>query len=308
MKDRFGRPVKSIRVSVTENCNLRCFYCHREGEWHRHITEMSPEEIERILRIARELDIRKVKFTGGEPLIRDDIVEIIERAAPLMDKDVSITTNGTLLPKYAEDLKRAGANRVNISLDTLKKDRYKRITGLDMLDKVIEGIYAAVNAGLNPVKLNMVLLRGINEDEIEDMIRFSADTGTILQVIELEAPVEKEQMEFFQKYHVNPKFLEENLEKIAEEIEYNELHRRRRYIFNVDGKRAEVEIVRPMHNSEFCMHCTRIRLTSDGKLKPCLLRDDNLVDILTPMRNGADDKTLKDLFIEAIMRREPYWK
>ncbi len=308
MKDRFGRPVKSIRVSVTEDCNLNCFYCHREGEWHRHRSEMTPEEIERILKIARELDIRKVKFTGGEPLVRGDIVEIVQRSAPLMDRDISLTTNGTLLSKYAYDLKEAGLHRVNVSLDTLDPEKYKKITRKDMLKDVINGIHTAVDAGLNPVKLNMVLLRGINEDEIEDMIRFSAESKTILQIIELEAPVEKEQTEFFRKYHVNPKFIEEHLEKIAEEIRYNELHRRKRFIFNFKGKRAEVEIVRPMHNTEFCMYCTRIRLTSDGKLKPCLLRNDNLVDILTPLRNGASNDELREIFVEAIMRREPYWK
>jgi len=308
VKDRFGRPVKSIRVSVTEDCNLNCFYCHREGEWHRHRSEMTPEEIERILKIARELDIRKVKFTGGEPLVRGDIVEIVQRSAPLMDRDISLTTNGTLLSKYAYDLKEAGLHRVNVSLDTLDPEKYKKITRKDMLKDVINGIHTAVDAGLNPVKLNMVLLRGINEDEIEDMIRFSAESKTILQIIELEAPVEKEQTEFFRKYHVNPKFIEEHLEKIAEEIRYNELHRRKRFIFNFKGKRAEVEIVRPMHNTEFCMYCTRIRLTSDGKLKPCLLRNDNLVDILTPLRNGASNDELREIFVEAIMRREPYWK
>ena len=308
MKDKFGRAVKSIRVSVTEDCNLNCFYCHREGEWHKHHSEMTPEEIEKILRVARELDIRKVKFTGGEPLVRTDIVEIVERSAPLMDRDVSLTTNGTLLSKYAYELKEAGLDRVNVSLDTLDTEKYARITRKNMLKDVIDGIYAAVNSGLNPVKLNMVLLKGINEDEIEDMIRFAADSGTILQIIELEAPIEKEQTEFFRKYHVNPKFIEEHLEKIAEQVKYNELHRRKRFVFNFEGKKAEVEVVRPMHNTEFCMYCTRIRLTSDGKLKPCLLRDDNLVDILTPMRHGADEKELRNLFIEAIMRREPYWK
>ena len=268
---------------------------------------MTPEEIERILKIAREIGIRKVKFTGGEPLVREDIVEIIKRAAPLMDRDVSLTTNGTLLKKYAKELKDAGLMRVNISLDTLDGEKYKRITGLPYIQDVLDGIYEAIKY-FYPVKLNFVLLRGINDDEIEDMIRFTADTGTILQIIELEAPVEKEQTEFFRKYHLNPMFIVEHLENIAERIEFNELHHRRRYIFNFDGKKAEVEIVRPMHNSEFCMNCTRIRLTSDGKLKPCLLRDDNLVDILTPMRNGADDDTLLSLFKEAIMLREPYWK
>ncbi len=305
--DRFGRPVKSMRVSVTERCNLRCFYCHREGELYNHRNEMTPEEIERILKIARNLGIRKVKFTGGEPLMRDDIVEIISRAAPLMDRDVSLTTNGTMLKKYASSLKNAGLMRVNISLDTLNKEKYRRITGFNHLQDVIDGISEAVDY-FHPVKLNFVLLKGINDDEIEDMIRFSAETGTILQIIELEVPVEKENLDFFRKYHLSPKFIEEHLEKIADNIEYNELHRRRKYIFNIDGKRAEVEIVRPMHNSEFCRYCTRIRLTSDGKLKPCLFRNDNLVDILTPLRNGASDAELLKLFKEAILRREPYWK
>ncbi len=308
MKDRFGRPVKSIRVSITERCNLRCFYCHREGEWHRHTEEMSPEEIEGILRVARELGIRKVKFTGGEPLYREDIVEIVSRSSPLMDKDISLTTNGTLLGKYAHDLKDAGLDRVNISLDTLDREKYRKITGLAMLEDVLDGINAALDAGLNPVKLNMVLLKGINEDEVEDMIKFSAETGAILQIIELEAPVEKEQTEFFRRYHVNPKFIEEHLEEVADEVRFNELHRRKRFKFKFGNKVAEVEIVRPMHNTEFCMYCTRIRLTSDGKLKPCLLRNDNLVDILTPLRQGASDEELKNIFMEAIMRREPYWK
>ncbi len=305
--DRYGRPVKSIRVSVTDRCNLRCFYCHREGELYNHRDEMTPDEIERILKIARSLDIRKVKFTGGEPLMRDDIVEIIARAAPLMDKDVSLTTNGTMLKKYASSLKDAGLKRVNISLDTLSEEKYRKITGFNYLRDVIDGIYEAKNY-FHPVKLNFVLLRGVNDDEIESMIHFSAETGVILQIIELEVPVEKEHLDFFRKYHLSPKFIEEHLEKIAEKIEYNELHHRRKYIFNFDRKRAEVEIVRPMHNSEFCKYCTRIRLTSDGKLKPCLFRNDNLVDILTPLRNGADDDELLKLFKEAILRREPYWK
>lgn len=308
MKDRFGRPTNSIRVSVTERCNLNCFYCHREGEWHKHRSEMTPEEIRKILEIARRLDIRKVKFTGGEPLIRSDIVEIVRLARPLMDRDISMTTNGTMLSKYAQELKKAGLNRINISLDTLVPEKYKKITGKELLNDVIDGIRAAVDAKLYPVKLNMVLLRGINDNEIENMIKFSAETGTILQIIELETPREKEDTQFFKKYHVNPKFIEEHLEKIASEINYNELHRRKKFKFSFETKIAEVEIVRPMHNTEFCKYCTRIRLTSDGKLKPCLLRDDNLVDILTPLRNGADDSYLLSLFKEAILRREPYWK
>ncbi len=308
MLDRFGRPVKSIRVSVTERCNLACFYCHREGEWHIHREEMSPEEIERILKIARELDIRKVKFTGGEPLVREDFVDIVARAAKYMDKDISLTTNGTLLKNFAEDLKKVGVRRVNVSLDTLDRRKYERITGRDSLNDVIDGVYAAMNAGMIPVKLNVVVLRGINDDELENMIYFSADTGAILQLIELEVPLERENSEFFKKYHVDLSDFERYISKMAEKVEYNELHRRKRYSLKINDKRATVEFVRSMHNTSFCMNCTRIRLTSDGKLKPCLLRNDNLVDLLTPLRKGASDDELKKLFKQAILLREPYWR
>ena len=272
-----------------------------------HNNEMSSDEIYRILRIIRDFGIRKVKFTGGEPLVREDVVEIVHHAKSLMYSDISLTTNGTLLTQYAKNLKEAGLNRVNISLDTLVEKKYEKITGQKNMQNVIDGIKESVKF-FNPVKLNYVLLKGINDNELEDMIRFSADTGAILQIIELEAPVEKEQTEFFKKYHISPKFIEENLQKISDQVKFNELHRRRRYLFDFSGRRAEVEIVRPMHNTEFCMNCTRIRITSDGKIKPCLLRNDNLVDILSPMRNGAEDGELREAFKKAILLREPYWK
>ncbi len=269
---------------------------------------MSPEEIERILKIARELDIRKVKFTGGEPLVREDFVDIVARAAKYMDKDISLTTNGTLLKNFAEDLKKVGVRRVNVSLDTLDRRKYERITGKDSLNDVIDGVYAAMNAGMIPVKLNVVVLRGINDDELENMIYFSADTGAILQLIELEVPLERENSEFFKKYHVDLSDFERYISKMAEKVEYNELHRRKRYSLKINDKRATVEFVKSMHNTSFCMNCTRIRLTSDGKLKPCLLRNDNLVDLLTPLRKGASDDELKKLFKQAILLREPYWR
>ncbi len=272
-----------------------------------HSNEMSSDEIYRILRIIRDFGIRKVKFTGGEPLVREDVVEIVHHAKSLMYSDISLTTNGTLLTQYAKNLKEAGLNRVNISLDTLVEKKYEKITGQKNIRNVIDVIKESVKF-FNPVRLNYVLLKGINDNELEDMIRFSADTGAILQIIELEAPVEKEQTEFFKKYHISPKFIEENLQKISDQVKFNELHRRRRYLFDFSGRRAEVEIVRPMHNTEFCMNCTRIRITSDGKIKPCLLRNDNLVDILSPMRNGAEDGELREAFKNAILLREPYWK
>jgi len=302
--DPYGRPVNGIRISVTQKCNLNCFYCHREGENEKVAKEMTPDEIKKIVEIAAKLGIKRVKITGGEPLIRRDITEIIEKISNIKGiRDVSLTTNGVLLAEYAEKLRKAGLKRVNVSLDTLDPQKYQKITGHNYSKQVIEGIIKAVEVGLNPVKINMVVLKGINDMEIWDMINFSAKTNTILQLIEfipLNAPNPS-----FKKHHMNLDPIEEGLRKRAIKIITRRLHARKKY-FLPNG--AEVEVVKPFHNTVFCANCTRIRLTSDGKLKPCLMRNDNLVDILTPIRNNADNKKLEELFIKAVNLREPFYK
>lgn len=303
LKDPYGRPLKSIRVSVTQRCNLKCFYCHREGEDPSWKDEMTPNEIQKIISVASSFDIGKVKLTGGEPLIRKDIVEIVEKIHSIPGvKEVSMTTNGTLLSKYAYDLKKAGLARVNVSLDTLIKEKYWQITGVDAFDSVVSGILEARDVGLNPVKVNMVLLKGLNEDEVSRMIDFTKRNKIILQIIEFEYPYENET---YRKYHVSPDIVEELLAKVSERVTIREMHHRKRYHLSGGG---EVEVVRPMHNTEFCRYCNRIRLTSNGKLKPCLFRNDNLVDIVGPLRKGATDDELKKLFLEAVKHREPYFK
>lgn len=304
IKDPYGRPVTGIRISVTQRCNLNCIYCHREGETRvtSWFSEMSPDEIERIVRIAVSLGISKVKITGGEPLIRKDILEIVERVASVRGvKDLSMTTNGVFLEKYADRLSDAGLMRVNVSLDTLDPAKYKMITGHDSLERVKRGIRKARDAGLYPIKVNMVLLRGINEDEVWRMIEFCREVGAILQLIEL-VPLGTPN---FDKYHVDLERFEQDLAMMSEKIVPRKLHHRMKYFLHGGG---EVEVVRPFHNSVFCANCTRIRVTSDGKLKPCLMRNDNLVDILTPMRRGASDEELKRLFLKAISLREPFYK
>ena len=302
LTDPCGRPVESIRISVTRECNLDCFYCHREGEPSQTSTEMTPEEIQRIVNIAASFGIRKVKLTGGEPLLREDILEIVKRIEDTLGvEEVSMTTNGLLLAGYAERLKEAGLARVNVSLDTLKPEKFKQITGLDALEEVIRGIEGASKAGLNPVKVNMVLLKGVNEDEVTNMIRLAREKNIILQIIELESPDEDE---LYNTYHVDLGSVEDSLEKAAEKTTVRRMHHRKKYHLRNGG---EVEIVKPMHNTEFCQNCNRIRVTSDGKLKPCLFRNDNLVDLLGPMRRGAPEKTLRELFLEAVKRREPYF-
>jgi cyclic pyranopterin phosphate synthase len=302
LRDPFGRPVENLRISITQKCNFGCFYCHREGEIYSLGEEMRPEEIERIVRVAASLGILSIKLTGGEPLLRSDVIEIVHGISGVPGiKDVSMTTNGFLLEKYATQLKEAGLSRVNVSLDTLNAEKFKMITGVDAHEKVVRGIVRAKEAGLNPVKVNMVLLRGINEDEVDDMIEFVKENGLILQIIELEQFREDA---FYNQYHVNLDEVENKVRERSVKVIVRSMHHRRKYVLK-DG--AEIEIVKPMHNTEFCLNCNRIRLTSNGKLKPCLFRNDNLIDMLGPLRSGASDDELRNLFIEAVKKRRPFF-
>ncbi|MEM3586549.1 MAG: GTP 3',8-cyclase MoaA [Candidatus Jordarchaeaceae archaeon] len=300
--DRFGRPIRDIRVSLTHRCNLKCIYCHGEGEYHP-CGELEVSEIEKVVSIAASEGVKRVKLTGGEPLLRKDIFDIVERLSSIPGiEEVSMTTNATLLADMAAELRDAGLKRVNVSLDSLVPEVYSKITGFNKLDSVLMGIDEAVKVGLSPVKINMVLLKDLNDNEFWDLVRFSRQKGAILQVIEL---VDLGDNSIFQRYHVDIEPLERELQSQAERILIRNMHKRRKY-FLPSG--VEVEIVRPIHNSDFCSNCTRIRLTSDGKLKPCLMRNDNLVDIAEPLRKGADLKTLRELFLKAVDLREPYCK
>ena len=304
VKDKYNRPILSFRMSITNRCNLNCLYCHHDGMLPSK-DEMTPLEIEKITKIAKDLGVRRVRLSGGEPLIRKDIVDIVDKISQIGFKDISITTNGTYLSKYSKDLKDAGLDRVNVSLDTLNKDRYKFLTKKDYLDSVKDGILKAVEVGLNPVKINMVMMKGINEDEVWDMFRFSRDNGLILQLIELMESESCEDDIFSQDYHLNISPIEEEIEKIADDVKVRkDMQNRRKYYI---GK-GEIEIVKPLDNTNFCSNCTRLRLTPRGQIKPCLLRNDNLIDIIGPLRNGASDEELKAIFLDCISKREPYNK
>lgn len=299
--DNYGRPLTSMRISITQRCNLDCIYCHREGVFGKSDKEMTPEEIVRIVRIASELGVHKIKLTGGEPLIRSDVCEIVEGIAGISGiQEVSMTTNGVFLKKYAKKLKDAGLKRVNISLDTLRPDVFSTITRGGKLERVLAGIDEAVRVGLKPVKLNMVVMKGINDGEVKDMIRAYSRGGVVLQLIEL---VDTDR-EFFNKYYYDLDGVEEEIASKAKRVFVRKnMQGRRKYTLNG----AQVEVIKPMHNTEFCAHCTRLRITADGKFKPCLMRQDNLVDFLGKMRSGADDNRLKELFLMAVSRRKPYF-
>lgn len=300
MKDCYNREITNLRISLTQRCNLRCFYCHREGQSSAG-EELRSQEIKRIVEVARQVGISKVKLTGGEPLLRQDIVEIVEAISPLM-RDVSITTNGTLLKEFSKDLKGAGLNRVNISLDSLNPEIYKKIVGKDILQDAIDGICSAVDAGLNPVKINMVIMKNLNDNEIDEMISFAKDKKVILQLIELETRREYESNGIYKKYHHDLRSIEKSLRERAVRIERREMHNRMKYYIP-----NPVEVVRPMHNTEFCRNCTRLRITSDGRLKPCLLSENGYVELSSLLRKNEGDERLRNAFVKAIMSREPYW-
>ena len=263
---------------------------------------MSVDEIVRIVRMAVELGISRVKLTGGEPLMRKDIAEIVKGIATIPGlTDLSMTTNGTMLSFLAKELHTSGLKRVNISLPTVNKEVYKKLT-YGKLEHVLEGVKAAVDAGFYPVKLNMVILKGVNDDDVVQMTEFARETGTILQLIELE-PLNIGSA-YYSAYHKLLDEYENMLEQKASKVETRRFMQSRRIYHLPD---VTVEVVHPIENTDFCLRCTRLRVTSDGKLKSCLMRNDNLVDVLTPMRNGASDEELVELFKLANQRRQPYY-
>ncbi|MFB0551254.1 MAG: GTP 3',8-cyclase MoaA [Nitrososphaeria archaeon] len=304
LRDPFGRPVTNLRISLTQRCNLKCFFCHEEGEVEPG-AEMSTNEVRSIVEVAARLGVKKLKITGGEPLLRNDLCDVVSHSSGLME-EVSMTTNGVELEQWAARLRRAQLQRVNVSLHSLRRKRYRDITGVDALDKVLRGITAALDNGLTPVKVNFVVLRDVNHDEIKDMMNFAARTGAVLQVIEY-MPLGNGKMSGAQ-YHVDLSGIESDLRRIAFCSEERRMHRRCRYFVPVEEGRAEVEVVRSMHNSVFCRNCTRLRVTSDGRFKPCLLRNDNLVDVASLLRRGTSRKKISEVFRKAVSLREPYWR
>ena len=303
--DNCGRPLLNLRISITQRCNFRCDYCHKEGEGcsRGECEEMTVDEIVRIARIAVSLGISRIKLTGGEPLIRKDLCEIVSGISVIPGlKDLSMTTNGSLLASEAERLHACGLRRVNISLPTVNDKVYSKLTDGN-LETTVKGIMNAVKAGFNPVKLNMVVLNGINVNDVPAMMDFARQTGTILQLIELD-PVNVDE-EYFSVYHRLLDEFEAMLKQKATLIETRRsMHNRR--VYHLPD--VTVEVVHPTENREFCAHCTRLRVTSNGMLKTCLMRNDNLIDLLSPLRGGATDEELKAFFVRANQIRAPYNK
>jgi cyclic pyranopterin phosphate synthase len=303
--DSWQRQINYLRISVTDHCNLSCVYCSVGSVCHLYQGEiLSYEEIQRVVQIAAGIGINKIRLTGGEPLLRSDLSKLVWMISQIENiDDISLTTNGILLSKYAVELKEAGLKRVNVSLDTLKEDRFKRITGSDKLKDVLSGIETAKRAGLNPIKINVVVLRGLNDDETIDLARMSASEEWHVRFIEFMpfGMLETEALET-----VSTREIREHIQSLGKLEPYTGKtdNGPARY-YRLPGAKGTIGFISPM-TEHFCHTCNRLRLTSDGQLRPCLLDDDE-VNLKERLRNGANTDELKQLIQQAVViKREQH--
>ncbi len=306
MKDNCNREIKHIRFSVTSKCNFRCIYCDQEG-FEPKTSELTVEEIIKLCKILAEvLNVTRIKFTGGEPLCREEFTQIVKKISDLkLYKDISMTTNGYYLLEKAEELHNAGLNRINVSLGSLRPDTYKKIYGYNGLEKVLKGLEKAKEVGFNPFKLNFVLLKGINDNELEDMINFSSENGFILQLIELHEVSDAVggNGEFFNKHHVDlTPIINEFESKAKETIIRGSMQNRK--IFKMPNS-GVIETVTPGH--QFCMGCTKLRVGCDGNLFGCLFRSDLGTNIKDALRNHYSLEKYEQIVKQVVESREPYY-
>lgn len=294
MKDSFGRNINYLRISITDLCNLRCKYCMPEEgvqkECHNNI--LSLEDFYKVSKVMVGLGINKIRITGGEPLIKKDIVSLIEKIAKLEGiKEVALTTNGLLLEKYAEELKKAGLTRVNISIDTLDEKKYSEITRGGKLTEVLKGIEKAKEVGLTPIKLNVVLMGGFNVSEISNFVELTRNEKMDIRFIEL-MPI-GEALKIKNVFRVDGNTI---LEKVPElkEVEREDRSSPAKY-FKLENGLGKVGIIEPV-SCKFCKDCNRIRLTSTGKLKLCLHSEDE-IDLKPYL---GDEEKLKKAILESI--------
>jgi len=305
--DTYGRVATDLRVSLTDRCNLRCTYCMpAEGlEWLPSGDLLTGTELIRLIRVAVDrLGIRELRFTGGEPLLRKDLPQILAAAAELRPRPrMSLTTNAVSLARKADQLKLSGLDRINVSLDTLRADRFAAITRRDRLDDVFEGLAAAHDAGLRPVKVNTVLMRGVNEDEAPDLLRFCLDHGYQLRFIE-QMPLDA-QHEWDRSTMITA---EEILDRLSARFTLTPEPSSARGAapaerWLVDGGPATVGVIASVTRS-FCGACDRTRLTADGQIRNCLFAREES-DLRTAMREGATDAELADRWRIATLAKLP---
>jgi cyclic pyranopterin phosphate synthase len=302
ISDSFQRPINYLRISVTDRCNLRCVYCMPESgiDLMSHYDILSYEEIYTVVKAAAEMGINKVRLTGGEPLVRAGLPDLVALIAGIDTiDDISLTTNGILLAQYAAELKEAGLQRVNISLDTLKPERFRQITRCGKLENTFEGIAAAYQTGLTPVKINMVVMAGVNDDEILDFARKSVSDGWNVRFIELMPSSANEPVS---SKLVSVSEMKKRLEALGKLEPFRiEVGNGPARYFRLPGASGSIGFISPV-TEHFCFQCNRLRLTADGKLRPCLLSEDE-IDLKGPLRSGAPVEELKKLIGKAIANK-----
>jgi len=298
--DGYKREINYLRVSVTDRCNLRCVYCMPSDgvAISRHEDVLTLEEIEQVIRAAADVGVRKIRFTGGEPLVRKGLSDLVRNidAIPIID-DIALTTNGILLPKYGEELKAAGLKRVNISLDTLKPERFREITRLGNLADVWEGINTALRLHLNPVKINTVVMRGINDDEILDLARLTMEMPLHVRFIEL-MPIGTQNPWVMGRYISDEEVKQIITKHFGSLEEQKVVGNGPARCFKLPGAMGTIGFITALSN-HFCQQCNRLRLTSMGSLRSCLYAEQE-IDLKVPLRQGAGRKELRNLFTKAI--------
>jgi cyclic pyranopterin phosphate synthase len=303
LHDKFGRQITDLRISITDRCNFRCVYCRSADpeNYRDHDEILSWPELDRLARIFLSLGIRKIRITGGEPLVREGVENYIGRLHALGVEDLSMTTNGHLLADRCDRLIQAGLRRINISLDSLDPAKFEKITRTKSFAAVMRGIDAAQNSRLAPAKINAVLVRGTNDDEVEAFADFARQRGVIMRFIEF-MPLDADRTwtrnlmvpaaEVYQRIHARWP-----LEQIAHER--SETARKYRF---TDGAPGEIGLIAPV-TQPFCGHCSRIRLTADGKLRTCLFSKDDH-DLRALLREGASDEDLVLYIRSVVMDKE----
>ena len=299
LQDTFGRTFDYVRIAITEKCNLRCTYCMpEEGVDFKHGEQiLSADEILRVVRILGEMGIKKVRFTGGEPLVRKDIVKLVEGAASTPGiKAVHMTTNGIIFPKYAKQLREAGLTGVNISLDTLHPDKFKTITRRKGEDKVLESIAVAQELDFPRVKVNNVLMRGFNDDELDTFCELTRDNRITVRFIEF-MPFDANQIWETGEHFLSAETMIRHIKGKYPDIELASGTRTEHHIFQVPGYKGKIAII-PAFTRSLCGNCSRIRLTADGGIRNCLYSDEEFT-LMELIRHGCSDEDIVGKFREA---------
>jgi len=298
--DRFGRNIHYLRISLTDHCNLRCVYCMPEEMTFRPNADlMQDEEIFLLTELFANLGFDKIRLTGGEPTVRANIVEIVRRIAGTTGiRSVSMTTNGILLKKLAERLAEAGLQRVNVSIDTLDAEKFKRLTRWGKVEEVWEGIQAAQASGLSPIKLNAVVVKGYNEGDVVDLARLSIDNPWQVRFIEMMPFAGATDLQTSQV--VTMAQIQERIESVFGRLEPANDGKLdgEAQVFHIPQARGNIGFISSV-TAPFCSACTRARLTADGRLRLCLLREKE-VDLLTPLRAGATLEDLRQIILDGV--------